>query len=106
MNPQNVSLLRTAPFGYISRRSAIRPAATSGSVLLERNLEPKMNEFVDPLVFWAAAAVQVLGLASVLFARLPRACTAHDYGRGIYIGCLVLLMATTVASPSTTRQPI
>jgi len=57
-----------------------------------------MNEFVDPLVFWAAAAVQVLGLASVLFARLPRASAAHDYGRGIYVGCLVVLgLATMVA---------
>ncbi len=57
-----------------------------------------MNEFVDPLVFWAAAAVQVLGLASVLFARLPRASTAQDYGRGVYLGCLVVLgLATMVA---------
>ena len=57
-----------------------------------------MNEFVDPLVFWAAAAVQVLGLASVLFARLPRASKAHDYCRGIFVGCLVVLgLATMVA---------
>ena len=57
-----------------------------------------MNELVDPLVFWAAAGVQVLGLASVLLARLPRATTAHDYGRGIYLGCLVVLgLATMVA---------
>jgi cadmium resistance protein CadD (predicted permease) len=57
-----------------------------------------MNELVDPLVFWAAAAVQVLGLASVLFARLPQATKSHDYGRGIYLGCLVVLgLATMVA---------
>ncbi|MBC7853907.1 MAG: hypothetical protein IAF94_10755 [Pirellulaceae bacterium] len=57
-----------------------------------------MNEFVDPLVFWAAALVQVLGLASVLFARLPRASTAQDYGHGVYLGCLVVLgLATMVA---------
>ena len=32
------------------------------------------------------------------FARLPRASTAHDYGRGIYVGCLVVLgLATMVA---------
>ena len=57
-----------------------------------------MNELVDPLVFWAAAAVQVLGLASVLFARLPRSSKTHDYCRGIYVGSLVVLgLATMVA---------
>jgi hypothetical protein len=57
-----------------------------------------MNELVDPLVFWAATVVQVLGLASVLFARLPRATKSHDYGRGIYLGCLVVLgLATMLA---------
>jgi len=57
-----------------------------------------MNELVDPLVFWSAAAVQFLGLASVLFGRLPKATKAHDYCRGIYVGCLVVLgLATVVA---------
>jgi cadmium resistance protein CadD (predicted permease) len=57
-----------------------------------------MKEFVDPLVFWAAAIVQMLGLASVLFARLPRRTKSHEYARGIYLGCLVVLgLATMVA---------
>lgn len=57
-----------------------------------------MKEFVDPFVFWAAALVQFLGLASVLFARLPRASRSQDYARGIYLGCLVVLgLATMVA---------
>lgn len=57
-----------------------------------------MNELVDPFVFWAAAVVQVLGLASVLFGRLPRATKSHDYGRGIFVGCLVVLgLATMIA---------
>ena len=57
-----------------------------------------MKEFVDPFVFWAAAFVQMLGLASVLFARLPRASKSHDYARGVYLGCLVVLaLATMVA---------
>ncbi len=55
-----------------------------------------MQEFVDPFVFWSAVLVQALGLASVLFARLPRASTSHDYGRGVYIGCLVVLGGATM----------
>ncbi len=57
-----------------------------------------MMEFVDPFVFWIVMFVQFLGLASVVLARLPRPSRAHDYCRGIYLGCLVVLgMATMVA---------
>jgi hypothetical protein len=57
-----------------------------------------MNEFVDPFVFWAAAVVQVLGLASVLLARLPQSSKTQDYCRGVFVGSLVVLgLATMVA---------
>src|SRR5436190_13714178 len=82
--PKNSPCLNL-PLSVIFRPHCFAPQRT-GSALLERNLEPAMNELVDPLVFWAAAAVQVLGLASVLFARLPRSSKTHDYCRGIYVG--------------------
>jgi hypothetical protein len=54
-----------------------------------------MIDFVDPVAFWGLLLVQLAGLASIVLGRLPRPGKAHDYCRGIYLGCLTVLAAAT-----------
>jgi hypothetical protein len=57
-----------------------------------------MIEFVDPLGYWGLFLIQVLGLASTLLVRIPRTGRVHDYLRGVYLGCLVVLGLATMAA--------
>lgn len=57
-----------------------------------------MTEFVDPFVFWVLMAVQMVGLGSVLLGRLPESSQLHEYCRGVYMGCVIVLgLATMIA---------
>ncbi|WP_425617505.1 hypothetical protein NA78x_001183 [Anatilimnocola sp. NA78] len=58
-----------------------------------------MLEFMDPMLFWGTIALQLLGLASVVLARLPRRCPiACTCFRTLFFGCLIgLAVATMVA---------
>ena len=55
-----------------------------------------MTEFADPLVFWGMLLVQIIGLASVLLARLPHACLTQCYCRRLFVLCFVGLGLATL----------
>ncbi|QDU27257.1 hypothetical protein ETAA8_23440 [Anatilimnocola aggregata] len=58
-----------------------------------------MLEFMDPMLFWATLALQLVGLVSVVLARLPRRCPLQcACFRTLFFGCLIgLAVATMVA---------
>jgi hypothetical protein len=59
-----------------------------------------MLEFIDPLLFWGVLALQIIGVASVVFARLPRQCPIQACCRTLFVGCLVFVGMATMAAIS------
>lgn len=57
-----------------------------------------MIGILESTVFACAALVQVLGLASVVFARLSERSPAQDFCQRIFFGCLVLVSGAAVAA--------
>ena len=57
-----------------------------------------MIEFADPVAFWGLLLVQACGLASILLGRTGKFSKAHDYCRGIYLGCLFVLASATLCA--------
>lgn len=56
-----------------------------------------MLEFVDPLIFWGVLALQIVGLASVVFARLPKSsCPIQACCRSLFVGCLIFVGVATM----------
>jgi hypothetical protein len=56
-----------------------------------------MPTLADPVVFfWAVLALQVIGLSSMLLARMPHASWLHTCCRHIFIVCLVVGGVATI----------
>ena len=57
-----------------------------------------MLEFVDPLIFWSVLVLQITGLASMVFARLPKPCPIQACCRSLFVGCLIIVGLATMYS--------
>lgn len=65
-----------------------------------------MLEFMDPvfgreypMLFWGTLALQLVGLASVVIARLPCQCPLKStVCRGLFLACLLTLAVATMAA--------
>lgn len=55
-----------------------------------------MLEFVDPLIFWGVLVLQIVGLTSVIFARLPESCPVQACCRSLFVGCLIFVGVATM----------
>ena len=55
-----------------------------------------MTEFADPSVFWGMLLMQVIGLGSVVLARLPHTCIKQCYCRRLFMLCFVFLGVATM----------
>lgn len=65
-----------------------------------------MPQLADPIVsFWSVLALQVVGLASMLLARMPHATLLHNCCRPLFIACLIVVgLATIYAMGSQTSS--
>ena len=58
-----------------------------------------MLEIRDPMLFWGTIAVQLIGLASVVIARIPCQCPLKaNVCRGLFLACLTGLAIATMAA--------
>lgn len=58
-----------------------------------------MLESMDPLLFWCTLALQLVGLASVVIARLPCRCPLKSTAcRVLFLACLLSLAIATMAA--------
>jgi hypothetical protein len=58
-----------------------------------------MLESTDSLFFWGTIALQLIGLASVVLARMPRRCAVQcACFRTLFFGCLVALAVATMVA--------
>ena len=58
-----------------------------------------MLESMDPLLFWGTLALQLIGLASVVIARLPCRCPLKSTAcRVLFVGCLLIMAVATMAA--------
>jgi hypothetical protein len=58
-----------------------------------------MLEIRDPVFFWGTIALQLIGLASVVIARIPCRCPLKsNVCRGLFLACLTGLAVATMAA--------
>jgi hypothetical protein len=56
-----------------------------------------MPLIVDPaLFFWSVLALQIVGLASMMLARMPQASALHTCCRRVFLVCLVFVGVATI----------
>jgi hypothetical protein len=55
-----------------------------------------MPLLADPVFLWSMLAIQMVGLASMVLARMPHTSSVHAICRVLFLGCLVLVGLTTV----------
>ena len=56
-----------------------------------------MLEFMDPMLFWSTLALQLVGLASVVLARLPCQCPLKSTCcRALFFSCLLGVAVATM----------
>jgi hypothetical protein len=65
-----------------------------------------MPQVADPIVFfWSVLALQMVGLASMLLARMPHPTLLHNCCRRLFIACLIIVgLATIYAMGSQTSS--
>ena len=51
-----------------------------------------------PLLLWATTAIQILGLASIVLARVGEGCRGQARCQRLFIGCLALVGVTTMVT--------
>lgn len=57
-----------------------------------------MTLLADPVLSWCLFAVQLLGLVSMLLARMPATTSLHNLCRTCFLGCLVVVGLATIAA--------
>lgn len=56
-----------------------------------------MPQVADPIVFfWSMLALQVVGLASMLLARMPHPTLLHTWCRRLFVVCLIVVGLATI----------
>jgi hypothetical protein len=55
-----------------------------------------MPLLADPVFLWSALAVQMLGIVSMVLARMPHTSSVHSVCRMLFLACLVLVGIGTV----------
>lgn len=55
-----------------------------------------MPLFADPVFLWCALVIQMVGLVSMVLARMPHSSAVHSICRAFFFCCLVLVGLTTV----------
>ena len=56
-----------------------------------------MPLLADPIVFfWCVLVLQVVGLASMLLARLPHTTLLHNCCRHLFVACLIVVGLATI----------
>ena len=55
-----------------------------------------MPLLADPVFLWSALAIQMIGLVSMVLARMPHFTLLHSACRSLFLGCLVAVGISTV----------
>jgi hypothetical protein len=57
-----------------------------------------MTLLADPVLCWCLFAIQVLGIVSMLLARMPATTSLHSLCRTCFLGCLVVVGLATIGA--------
>ncbi len=57
-----------------------------------------MPLFADPVFCWCLFAIQVVGLVSMVLARMPNYSALHCFCRTCFLACLVLVGLATIGT--------
>ncbi|MDX1945202.1 MAG: hypothetical protein SFU86_07335 [Pirellulaceae bacterium] len=55
-----------------------------------------MPTLADPVLLWTLFAIQLVGLVSMVLARMPHGTLLHGACRSLFVGCLVVVGLATV----------
>ena len=57
-----------------------------------------MSLLADPVLSWCLFAIQLVGLLSMVLARMPQASSLHRFFHACFLGCLVVVGLATIGT--------
>ena len=57
-----------------------------------------MSLLADPVLCWCLFAIQLVGLISMVLARMPETTSLHVFCRTCFLGCLVVVGLATIGT--------
>ena len=57
-----------------------------------------MSLLADPVLCWCLFAIQLVGLISMVLARMPETTSLHAFCRTCFLGCLIVVGLATIGT--------